>query len=568
MPLIGVVTNLFPVVGEFYRGRAIYETIRCLRSYADVEVILPEALYSGARPSTLPELEVTVTRASYRAVPVLSRPVNGSACAAAIYPHLEKLQCDIVLSYWLYPDCYAAVKVAKSLRRPVIVCARGSDLRRISDPMVRRLVTRTVIGADYMLTVSEDLRRRAIDMGAEPNRTRTVLNGCDHTVFRHVEQARAREQLKVDPDAQIVLYVGRLVAFKGVLDLLTAFQELSRNNPRLQLVCIGVGALERRLEAFRHRSEAAGRIHHIGPLEPRDVARWMQVADVLCLPSYSEGCPNVVIEAISSGCPVVASAVGGTTEVLPSECGILVPPGDRATLAQALSNCLARPWDRRMISQAFTRTWDDVARETYDVCRDRIRPVRKRLAPARPLKVTVVTPYFPTAENSYRGHTAFQTLLRLRKHAEVPEFFPEAGFYAVGPDIQAGGYPGDLLPLSGDSLSDPAGERFGLQASAGASLAEVEAGRGFELLALSGGFCSGSRWTRVGGSGGSSLDRFGPAARSRLDFPETRAMDRRAGGWHDHRQRGITPAGDPPGRGPGESDDHSERLRYPAFLPG
>ena len=99
------------------------------------------------------------------------------------------------------------------------------------------------------------------------------------------------------------------------------------------------------------------------------MARWLAASDLLCLPSHSEGCPNVVLEALYSGRPVVATDVGGTPELVDDTCGILVPKGDVPALADALARALARSWDADVISRTHGRTWDDVARETFEVCR-------------------------------------------------------------------------------------------------------------------------------------------------------------------------------------------------------
>jgi glycosyltransferase involved in cell wall biosynthesis len=433
--LIGVVTHLFPLAGEVYRGNAIYKTIRALRSHADIQVLYPQPSYPG-RPVVARTYDwdgLTVTDIPYPAVPFLSRPVNGRRCAQAIYPYLEKLNCDLILSYWLYPDGYASVGVGKELGTPVVVSSRGSDLRRIPDPFMRKMVARTLQQADYVLTVSDDLRQRAIQLGARPERSRSILNGCDHQVFRYADRDAARRVLNLSRDARVVLYVGRLVVDKGILDLLAAFSELAPDYPQLRLALIGGGPLERKLEQFASNPAWAGRVHYCGPQQPAMVAQWMQAADVFCLPSYSEGCPNVVIESISCGCPVVASDVGGVPELLHADCGVMVTPADQTSLVEGLRSSLDRQWNREHISAAFTRTWDDAAAETYEACRQLAQPApvvhtRRRDA----LKIAVVTSYFPTSEHSYRGHSAFHTLRHLRESTDVEVICPLAGYLLGG----------------------------------------------------------------------------------------------------------------------------------------
>jgi glycosyltransferase involved in cell wall biosynthesis len=103
-----------------------------------------------------------------------------------------------------------------------------------------------------------------------------------------------------------------------------------------------------------------------------EVASWLAAANVFCLPSYAERCPNSVIEALACGRPVVGTRVGGIPELVDSESGILVAPQDSEALAEALGEALSRPWNERQISQRSQRGWDQVAEETCQICMDRL----------------------------------------------------------------------------------------------------------------------------------------------------------------------------------------------------
>jgi glycosyltransferase involved in cell wall biosynthesis len=98
----------------------------------------------------------------------------------------------------------------------------------------------------------------------------------------------------------------------------------------------------------------------------------MAAADLVTLPSHSEGQPNVLIEALACGRPVVASDVGGIPEIVDDACGHLVPPGDVDALAAALADALGRDWDEAALSRRFSRSWDAVAAETLAACDETI----------------------------------------------------------------------------------------------------------------------------------------------------------------------------------------------------
>ena len=93
----------------------------------------------------------------------------------------------------------------------------------------------------------------------------------------------------------------------------------------------------------------------------------MAASDLVTLPSYMEGCPNVVLEALACGRPVVATSVGGIPEILSAAYGELVPPQGSGALAQALASVLGRSWEAKTISAHNSRSWDTVASELLEI---------------------------------------------------------------------------------------------------------------------------------------------------------------------------------------------------------
>jgi glycosyltransferase involved in cell wall biosynthesis len=96
------------------------------------------------------------------------------------------------------------------------------------------------------------------------------------------------------------------------------------------------------------------------------VAEWLAASNLLCLASHSEGVPNIAIEALSCGRPVVGTRVGGIPEIVDANCGILVPAKEPQRLADALVAGLQTAWDENTIASACRRSWHDTARETHD----------------------------------------------------------------------------------------------------------------------------------------------------------------------------------------------------------
>lgn len=382
-----IVTSQFPIAGEPNRGRPIHQTVRELSKLADVRVLSPVARYPRwARPRsylfrasdpahTLPDCDVRYVE--YPALPLLTRPFNGWLCARTLHAPLREFAPDVVLSYWLYPDAFGAMHAARRARLPLVVGARGSDLR-VRDAVSRRLTRPVLHAAKRILVVSEDLGRVAErDYDADPARIRAIPNGCDATIFHPRDRNEARAALGIDADAELVVYVGRLVPEKGLRELLDAMATLAAQRPKLQLALVGEGPMRAELDA-KVAADPTLRVHLPGAQGPHEVARWMAASDLVTLPSYSEGHPNVLVEALACGRPVVATPVGGIPEVVDADCGLLVAARDPVALAAGLRDALERQWDDGALSRRFSRGWDAVAADTLRACEEALAEAPKR----------------------------------------------------------------------------------------------------------------------------------------------------------------------------------------------
>src|SRR6201996_1440460 len=348
---IAVVSRYFPSSAEPWQGRSAYQTIRALNSYADVHVFYPELdyprylrprtrIYHGLDLNYSPP-GVTVSYHNYLAIPLVSRPFNGPMAARALLPHVRAFRPDLIFGIFLYPDCYAALQIAKKLRVPLVAMGIGSDIHNIGDRLSAMYTRKVLDQADFLVTVSEDLRQKALAMGAKPENSRTVVNGCDLSIFHVRDRVEARQQLSLNPDAEMVLYIGRMDLRKGLRELVEASAKLHTAQPNLQVYMVGEGPDRPQIVQASEAAGAAAYIHTPPPCQPDEVAVWMAAADLVTLPSYMEGCPNVVLEALACGRPVVATRVGGVPEIMSDSCGRLIPPRDANALEQALDAVLS-----------------------------------------------------------------------------------------------------------------------------------------------------------------------------------------------------------------------------------
>ncbi len=280
---------------------------------------------------------------------------------------------DLIDAHYVYPDGYAAMLLAERLKLPVVITARGTDINLFSRmPLIRPLIRNALARADGVMVVSEALKRRIIELGVEENKIAVIRNGVDREVFYPRNQTEARRKLGLDLQSRIIVSVAALVPLKGVDRLIDAMA-LMRNSmwdANAKLYVIGEGPQRAALESRIARHGLADRAFLVGQRPQSELAEWYSAADLFCLASHREGCPNVVIEAMACGLPVVASDVGGVGELISKQnygCALPSPSADK--FAEAIMAALSANWDRGEIARGgAARSWADVANEVISYC--------------------------------------------------------------------------------------------------------------------------------------------------------------------------------------------------------
>ncbi len=375
---VAVVTQYFPTSAQPWAGHSAYQTLKRLAAACEVKVFYPEANYPALlRPKTggtaldpaWQPAGIAVEYVRYPVLPIISRPLNGWNIYRTLSPRVRAWQPDVILNYVVYPDGYAAVRIGEALRVPVVLTAIGSDLNRIPDRLVRHFTIAALRRAAFTTTVSGDLLRTAQRLGADPARSSAILNGCDTAVFHPSDRAAARHALQLDPAANILLYAGRLDVRKGLRELVEAVAAVRARQPKLQCYLLGDGPDRTLLEQLIAKHTAQDTIRFVPAAPTGTVAQWMAACDVFTLPSYKEGCPNVVLEALASGRPVVATHVGGIPELMDEQSGRLVPAREAAALERALDDTLGGQWTAEVIAARHHRSWQDVSDDLLAVLR-------------------------------------------------------------------------------------------------------------------------------------------------------------------------------------------------------
>jgi glycosyltransferase involved in cell wall biosynthesis len=248
---------------------------------------------------------------------------------------------DLIDAHYFYPDGVAAVLLGRSLGKPVVITARGTDINLISQyRLARRWIRWAAQRAAGIAVVSEALRDRLIELGVPGSRIEVLRNGVDLELFVPQDRAAARRELGLGTEGPVVLSVSSLVPLKGIELVIRAVAALRDAT----LVVVGEGpeaSALRRLADALHLSE---RVRFLAPMPQQRLAVVYNAADALVLASAREGCPSVLLEALACGTPVVATAVGGVPEIIrESRAGRLVAERTPEALACAIRDLLADP---------------------------------------------------------------------------------------------------------------------------------------------------------------------------------------------------------------------------------
>ncbi|WP_243049117.1 glycosyltransferase family 4 protein [Dyella sp. RRB7] len=362
-----ILTNLFPTPWDPLRGAFNRQQFERLGQHHDVDV-LTAVSFTERMGGVKGDVRVNHLHTDHFVFfypPRLGRPLHALCWLLSLWwqrgRQLRAAGYDCLLVSWAYPDAAAVRWLARRLGLPYVVKVHGSDLNvHALQTLVRPQVRGALREAGAVVAVSQALADKAVTLGADPAHVHVIYNGVDPSLFAPDARDKARWQLKLTSDTPLLLYVGNLKASKGCLDLLEAFPALLAVHPQARLAYVGEGACRATLLERARALGCEDRVLLAGAVAHHALADWFHAADLLCLPSHNEGVPNVVLEAMACGIPVVATQVGGIPEVLPPHAGILVPPHDGAALAAALIDASGRDWDSHAIVEYSSRfRWSD-----------------------------------------------------------------------------------------------------------------------------------------------------------------------------------------------------------------
>lgn len=375
-------SNHYPGSDAPTRGTYNHNIFNALGRYCDVRVVGPMPFWirtKRPRDIFIPPREtrfgLDAAFPSFFSIPG-AVALHGHATFASLAAYLAKVRFefpwDVVVGSNAYPDGVGAADVAAVSRVPLVQNVIGSDVNELPEnPVLGPQIKWALRRAGRVIAVSRHMGDRVVELGVPRHRVVAQHNGVDGEVFKIRDAAAARARVGLDHDGPVIVYVGNVKIGKGVKVLVEAMAPLVRRHGRRDALLCVVGSGEADAEIARTVRELgiSDNVRLCGRQLHTDVPWWISAGDLFCLPSYMEGCPNVVLEALASGRGVVATRVGGIPELVrDGETGVLVPPGDPESLAGGLAKALSRTWDpEAQRASVQYLSWDGVARAYKEI---------------------------------------------------------------------------------------------------------------------------------------------------------------------------------------------------------
>lgn len=355
-----IITNLFPLPWEPNRATFNRQQFAQLDDDFDKSILIPVAFSQWFKHRKQIQQSNDVRYVPYFYLPKLGRRFYSVFMFLSILLHsgywLTRKKPETILASWAFPEAVAASWLSKLFSCKFFFKVHGSDINLHGKiPARAKQIVNAAKRASGILSVSNALAQEMIQLGIAAEKIKVIYNGVNHEKFGlnnpAVESLKPLINAKTIENGYVI-FVGNLKTDKGVIELLEGFAKISEQHPHLTLVYAGPGALKNNLLSQAEQLHIASRIICLGAVDHEELPALISQATLLALPSYNEGVPNVVLEAMACGTPVLATNVGGIPEVVDEAiCGKLIEPKNADAVADGLNIILTTTWQPELIKQ-------------------------------------------------------------------------------------------------------------------------------------------------------------------------------------------------------------------------
>lgn len=380
------ISSVFPNKNLPFTGLFVYERMKHVASKSHVMVVAPvpwspfDNIIRLFRKEFRPALAgmeirrgVEVTHIRFFCLPGIFKFLDGylyyQSIVKPVAELIKKNNIGLIDVHFAYPDGFAAMLVAKKIGIPFCVTLRGTELP-YSRSFYRRWQMQWVFKKSAkIICVSRSLAEVALKLGADAEKLKVIPNGINTDIFYPRSRSRARDRLGIEKNATVILSVGGLVKRKGFQRVIQHLPRLRVEIDNLQFLIVGGGSVEGdysdELHALVKELQLEDVVRFEGLQPPEKLPDYYGASDLFVLATANEGWPNVLVESLACGTPVVATDVGGVKEIITHDyLGKTVPFGDKEDLYLAINHSLHKKWDREKIAvYGQNRSWNNVADE-------------------------------------------------------------------------------------------------------------------------------------------------------------------------------------------------------------
>ena len=305
-----------------------------------------------------------------------------------IHSIIDEFEPHIIHAHSATSSSHIGLKLKKIYNIPLICSLMGSDINiypyygRLSMWLTKKVITE----ADQLVSVSKALKIAANIIAKPKRKIRVVYNRCDLQIFNYNEISRRqyRNMLGISLKARVIIFVGHLLQSKGVYELINAFVKLNLRYSDLHLIFVGNGLEYSSINNIVSSNGLNKKVHLVGNQPQCEVPHWLSTADIFVLPTYYEGLPNVILEAMACSLPVIATRVGGIPEVIKEgKNGIFINEKSVESLTNAIEHLLKDEdlakkmgsYARKVVEHKFSSHQQN-AEEIIEICKEVINAKR------------------------------------------------------------------------------------------------------------------------------------------------------------------------------------------------
>ena len=348
-PSLVIITNLYPLPWEPNRATFNKQQFELLNEDFDLSILIPVAFPVWLKNRKNIHQSTNKRYVPYFYIPKIGRRFYSITLFLSILFHsglwLKKRKPKTIMASWAFPEAVAANWLSRLYKTSFFFKVHGSDVNLHGKiPARAKQIVNAASNAKGILSVSKALANELINIGVKSEKIQVIYNGVNHQLFT--------DNYPTKIPNRYILYIGNLKHDKGVMELIEGYNQLKHQHPDLHLVFAGSGIMHEALVNFAQTEKITEKVTFLGNVDHSEIPAWLTNAVALCLPSYNEGVPNVVLESMAAGIPVLATNVGGIPEVLNEPvCGIIIPPKDTNAVATGLNDLLNREWSHDLIKQ-------------------------------------------------------------------------------------------------------------------------------------------------------------------------------------------------------------------------